>query len=452
MNRELERIIAGIRNGNGPSLVLLFGDDFEVQEACKRITDLIVPASARGFNLERFDGRSAAWGQIQASLDTPPFLPGKKVVWVENSPYFLSREQSRELGGTVVQLWVEGKKDDACELLMELLKVEGWSKEQWEHVQSGSSPGALSELLGSDREAAEQLLAHCRSRGLDFAERRASDGHGLLKLLDQGLPPWVFLLLTASQIDRRTRLYKRFEETGVALYLGLERDRSGRVSRESLTEFINQRLGQAGKTIGLQAREMILVRAGEELRGVQQELEKLLLYVGGEPTISARDVEAIFTDQGAGWVFDLTRSIAHRDAVAALSHLGRLLAQGEHALKVLGTIASDIRKLLAARQLIDRELGGRWKRGMTYQQFQRTVIAGEAPLLTRNPYADYICFQRAENFSLGDLRSFLAQIYDADLRLKSSGNQPRLVMEKLVLNMCLGIRGNRRLVEHRAKA
>jgi len=158
----------------------------------------------------------------------------------------------------------------------------------------------------------------------------------------------------------------------------------------------------------------------------------------------------IFADHGEGWIFDLTRSIAERNAVAALSHLARLMAQGEHPLKLLGTIAGELRRLLTARQLLDGELRKHWKRGLTYQQFQQNVLKDGAPLLTRNPYADYMCLQRANDFSVGELRSYLAGVYDADLRLKSTGSNPRLVMEKLILSMCLGSRKRNRPFEQKA--
>ncbi len=82
------------------------------------------------------------------------------------------------------------------------------------------------------------------------------------------------------------------------------------------------------------------------------------------------------------------------------------------------------------------ELAKIWKRGMSYQQFQQSVLRQGAPLLTRNPYADYMCFQRAELFSLAELRAHMERLCDADYRLKSSGAQPRLVLERLILALC----------------
>ena len=128
MNRSFETFLADIGKGNGPALVLLFGDDLQVQSACKSLIEIVVPPDQREFNLERFDGRSAAWDQIESSLLTPPFLPGKKLVWVESAPYFLSRESKNELGEKIMQLWKDDKKDDAGKLLLNLLAIEGWSQ------------------------------------------------------------------------------------------------------------------------------------------------------------------------------------------------------------------------------------------------------------------------------------------------------------------------------------
>jgi DNA polymerase-3 subunit delta len=205
-----------------------------------------------------------------------------------------------------------------------------------------------------------------------------------------------------------------------------------------VAEFVEQHLREAGKKIEPQAKEMILVRAGEELWAIHQELEKLLLYVGQEPWIRTKDVEESFLDHGEGWVFDLTAAIAERDAARALSHLERLLSQGEHPLKLLGTIASEVRRLLAARQLIEGEMRDRWRKQMTYSQFLATVLQQESPLLTRNPYGDYMSFTKAENFSTHELLRHLEWIYQTDIRLKSTGHSPRMLMERLILEMCQG--------------
>ena len=102
MKVNLESILAGIRKGKPPSLLLLHGDDYQVRSAVQALLDLLVPPESRAFNLERFDGRSASWDQIEASLMTPPFLSGTKTVWIENAPYFASAENKGEMGEKVL--------------------------------------------------------------------------------------------------------------------------------------------------------------------------------------------------------------------------------------------------------------------------------------------------------------------------------------------------------------
>src|SRR5690606_30879499 len=113
-------------------VLLVFGDDFQVAESCRAVVDRLVPVEQRAFNLERFDGRSAPWEQIESSLMTPLFFSGKRLVWVDNAPYFYARGQSGELGEKVLDLWRDGKKEDAAKLLIDLLVVEGWSQDQWD--------------------------------------------------------------------------------------------------------------------------------------------------------------------------------------------------------------------------------------------------------------------------------------------------------------------------------
>lgn len=432
-------MLRDMKEGRGPQVLLVFGEDLRVTQSCGAILDQLVPADQRGFNLERFDGRTANWEEIEASLMTPPFLPGKKLLWVDGATYFYAREQSGELGEKVLDLWRQGNRDDAAKMLLDLMVVEGWTQERWDGLDEAAP---LFSLLGADggedQDAVLALLAHCKSRSMDFARRKGAEANRLGVLLDKGLPEWSFLLLTASQVDRRTRIFKRLEELGAVLQLIVERDKSGRISRDSLLEFVGRQVREAGKNVDSQAREMILARAGDDLRGLQQEVEKLLLFLGDRSTIRAEDVDLMFADRGEGWIFDLTRALGERDAVAALSQLARLIAQGDHPLKILGAVASEARRLLAAHQLLAGDLAKVWRRGMTYTQFQQLAARRGASPPGRSLYGEYMSLQRAERFTLAELTSFMQHLFEADLRLKSSATQGQLVLEKLFLDMCLG--------------
>ena len=439
MKTNLESLLSDIRRKKGPALFLLHGDDFQVHAAAQALLDALVPPENRSFNLERFDGRSASWDQIEAALMTPPFFPGAKLVWIENAPYFSSPESKDEIGEKALKLLGEGRRDEAARVLLERLRLEGWTQERWERMEPRTSAGEIAGLLGDARRETlrdiEALLGFCREQGLTLKQLSGSEQDKLAALADQGLPPWGALLVTAAHVDRRMRQYKKFAEKGNVLDLAVERDRTGKVNRDTLAQWLDRAVRAAGKKIESRAREMILARAGTDIWAFQQELEKLLLYAGDGPGIAAMDVEAIFLDQGEGWIFDLTDALAARDSVGALNQLARLMSQGDHPLKLLGPIAGKVRQLLLARAVIDGERR-RWSKGMTYEQFQQSVLQDGTVTVPGHPYAAYLSFKSAENFAANDLARYLKLITQADIRLKSSVNTPRIVMERLILEMC----------------
>ncbi len=268
------------------------------------------------------------------------------------------------------------------------------------------------------------------------ASGKAEEPDRIAQLLERGLPRGARLLLLAPRADKRGRAYKQLSRQGCVVDLSVERDRSGRIRRESLAAFLEQHLRRARKRIETKAREMVLSRCGNELWTVHQELEKLILHAGDAETVNAADVEDIFTDQSESWVFDLTDALGQRDTLRALVFLRRLMAGGEYPLMMLGAIASHVRRLVSARQLLDRELHDVWRRRMSYAEFQKQVPPDTEGLPTASPYANYLTLQRAEKFTLPELKTFLRLLRDTDARLKSSGHQPQAVMERLILEMC----------------
>ena len=436
MAQDLETLLKALREGGGPAIMLLHGDEFRVRGASRAILNLIAPDADRALGTSVFDGRSAPWDEIEASLMTPSLFVSACTVVVENVPWFAPAERKVDLLDKSLNLWEEGRRDDSGRAFMALLRSEGWTRERWlEAADASELAGTVKDYRAHAREI-QAVWQYCREQNLTPGNPKTDEQGRILQLLERGLPDGCRLLLLAPQVDKRGRGYKQLTRQGCVVDLSVERDRSGRIRRESLAAFLDQRLRRARKRIDPQAREVVLSRCGNELWAVDQEIEKLLLYVGEAETVAVSDVEEIFTDQSESWVFDLTDSLGERDALQALGFLRRLMANGEYPLRVLGAIASQVRRLLSARQLLDHELARVWRQRMSYTEFQQRVPADTEGLPTKSPYANYLTLQRAERFTLPELKGFLRLIQETDERLKSSGHQPQAVMERLILEMC----------------
>jgi len=415
----------------------LFGDDFRVREASKAIRKILTPDADLSVNAERYDGGSCSWDEVEAALMTPSLFATTHTVLVDDAPYFSPTQRKGSLLEKALTLWTEGQRGEGGRAFMAFLSAEGWTPEQWVEADPTVANKLASEH-GVDAREIQAVWQFCREQDLQPGGARFGDQNRLEKLIEKGVPEGAFLIMLAAQVDRRTRLYKKMMQAGCVLDLSIERDRSGRIRRESLGAFLDQQLRRAQKRIEPRAKEMMLARTGDELWAFHQEIEKLVLYVGDAEVIRAEDVEDVFIDQSEGWVFDLTDALGRRDILKALSDLRRLLSNGEHPLRLLGAIASEVRRLLHSRELLDKTFARVWRRGISFQEFQKVVPQDTDGLPTKTPYVNYLTFQRAEKFTLPELETYRGLIQEADARLKSSGHVPQATMERLLIEMCLG--------------
>jgi len=174
---------------------------------------------------------------------------------------------------------------------------------------------------------------------------------------------------------------------------------------------------------------------------VTSEMEKLCLYVGERPLIGVDDVRLVFRDMAESWIFDFTSALAGCQLAQALPLLRGLLAQGEPPLRLLAMVARELRLLLVARECLDDTLAGKWRPELNFSAFQARVLphldaATRESFGNVHPFVLYRRFQDAARVSGNALRRALIRVSDIDLQLKSSRNDPALLLEGFVLDWC----------------
>jgi DNA polymerase-3 subunit delta len=432
---------------------LFVGDPFQTVSAARRLIDVLVPAERRGLNLESYDGRTASIAPILDSLRTPALFRGTKVVWLREPTLFLSGEKRGDVTEALLEAWGEERRDEAAEKLLVLASLAGWTQEQLDSTDFASlAQSAIADFFGAtlnakEREAVAAVHAHSREQNLAVSAFR--DESGLLEdFLSGGLPPGNILVFTASTVDRRKRIFKKVKEAGEVVELTVERERSGALTAESAGALIDQVFGEQGKKIAPAARRLVLQRAGRDPGLLTIELEKLCLYAGERATIDEKDVEASFRDLAESWIFDFTRALAQRQAVSALTLLRSLFEQGDHPLRLLALIARELRMLLLAKDCL-ATLAGSWTRQTQFAVFRDRLF----PRLSEeerqafggvHPFVVYLALQNASGVATAALQRALLRLQELDVKFKSSGSDPRLLLEAFVLDIC----GNQGRMHH----
>ena len=173
------------------------------------------------------------------------------------------------------------------------------------------------------------------------------------------------------------------------------------------------------------ARELVDA-LGADMMMVASELEKLLLYVSGKGRITLGDVETMVLGAKQRTLYELTDAISARDRVRALALLHGLLnssdAGEDAAIGHLYMLARTFRQMLVILEKNVRDSRAIWQ--ALWQGFRMPPFA-----------ADDLIKQARRYKSRRELTRALRLVARADLELRSSPPDKRLVLERLVYEL-----------------
>jgi len=253
--------------------------------------------------------------------------------------------------------------------------------------------GLLSRLRASMKASEKKGRADLRT----FEEK-------LLAYVEDSLPPTARLVfLEPGKLDSKAPLAK-------SPIVKLARKRYpnhvksfDRPAGYELTRWITQRVQQQGGEIERPAATELAAIAGDDLRHVSQEIDKLVLYARGTGPITVDAVRELVADARETSIFDLVDAVGRRDEKRALGLLHHLLDEGSAPAYLMAMITRQVRILLQVKTLVARGV------------VQKDV----ASRLRLHPYVVQKVAGQVRNFSVDQLRRAFERIMEVDLAVKT---------------------------------
>jgi DNA polymerase-3 subunit delta len=227
---------------------------------------------------------------------------------------------------------------------------------------------------------ADQLLMPKRESD---AASRALDA---LEMLFKEPDSQTTIVLIAAPLDKRSRMYKLLVKHAALVECGVIE------TQADAERWIKNRVTAAGAQIDPAGARLLGERSGADIKRLRNDVERLLLYALGQKMISLDDVRQIVGPATLQDDWAMTNAIEAGDGAIALRQLALVLDAGAPPEKVLG------------------QLG--W--------LVRTKFPVIAP---------------------GALRPAIAALFRTDLDLKRSGGDPRILLERLIVELCTWKRG-----------
>ncbi|MDQ5984511.1 MAG: hypothetical protein CSYNP_00206 [Syntrophus sp. SKADARSKE-3] len=448
-----EKALRELEQGKRFPCYLIYGDDeFLVKNVLNKILDKIIPVADRDLNLFTIDGEDVDSDSLCETLLTSPLFPGCKVVVVRRAPFFYSRQTV----GDILQKVRDQLDRDALKAgrdFMTFLAVAGWTLEDlrddgWKKITDDDWYRLVEGEAGQQREQwLPKVIAVCVQHSLKT--RKATDeADQLMKTLAGGLPDGHFLIMTATVIDKRKRLFKTIQEIGrIITFPQIKGDVR---QKAQLMEAAKNLLATAGKSLTDDAWTLLGKKTGFDLQHSMGALEKLMTHAGDRAVITEKDVADLVGKTKEDSIFNLTAALAEKKAAPCLGILNELLFHGAQPLMILAMLARELRFLLQAKILLLHfpPLGGFDSR-MDYNSFSgriypkiKTLIPSAAnqtqgvELAGLHPYVIFNTIKNSGRFSYDALVLCLEQLAEVDVAMKTSAKNPRLLLERFILSVC----------------
>src|SRR5262245_10437502 len=247
---------------------------------------------------------------------------------------------------------------------------------------------------------AERLLKPKRkARGADaVAGNGGEDGEpasDLDALTDyvQSPVPSTTVVLVSSDLDKTRKIGKTIQKHATVVECwGLKNEKNPRfvdfrATARKAEELVRRAVAESGQQIEPAAARLVAERAGVDIVRLRGDLDRLMLYTVGKPKITLADAREIVSAETAQDDWAVTNAIQNRNAGEALRQLALALEAGAVPYMILGQLGWFVRdKLVNADP-------------------RRIPAAVEA-------------------------------LFRTDLDLKSSAGDPRVLLERLVVELC----------------
>ncbi len=473
-------------HGSRPAQVyLIYGEEVLCKAAFKKLLETLVPADRHRFNYEPVDDATGGVYEAIEKLNTFSLLSGPKVVGLLQPRLFDSGPDADRLLRSTRQAHAAGNMSRAAADLLRFMALSNLSFEDLSGANRRQGLRAAAELLNDD-DWLDDILAFCRDSGLVVPPPTDSES-ALCRALEKGFPAGNHLLITTDTIDKRKKLFKMIREFGVVVDCSVptgDRKSDKKIQEAVLLETTNAVLAGSGKSIDRDAFTALQEMTGFNIRAFTGNVEKLVDFVGDRPQITRSDIVAALQRTKKDPVYALTGAVASRNLDDALFYLSTLMSEGLDAMRpeqILVAILNQIRKLLRIKEFTAGSHGSVWFSGCPYKQFTVAVMPVvqqfDAGLVERkqqwqdqlsgadldqslsppkkggkkkkqtatdlsivknpnNPYPVYQLFLSAENYTKQELVQAFEHLSRADLRIKTSGDSRRLILEEVILGIC----------------
>ena len=237
----------------------------------------------------------------------------------------------------------------------------------------------------------------------------------------------LIVIVFSGKIRKNSSLFKFFK----SLPSSLVQSRELRpLKNRPLYAWMAKKFSSQGKSATPEAIKRLEELTGNDLRLINNEMEKLITFSGEKSVIELDDVNQI-----SGWVksffeWEISDSLARADFEQCLHVLSSLFKEGIKPVYILGSVVRFFRDILLAKLLVKEK------------NKDRKAIIKELRPQIQEKFGDFYSakfkefFSWVDTYSMQDLHHILDELEEVDIQIKTTDSNPKTLLETFLFDYC----------------
>lgn len=278
---------------------------------------------------------------------------------------------------------------------------------------SNATVGAIIEFCDSFPFLANKKILIVKNSNVFKTKKAKGNSESSMEiLLDyfSHIPEYIHIIFVeGTELDKRNSVFNYIKNNGLVVEFQYQ-------PKSQLIKWVSKIFKENGKTIEHELSDHLLDNLEPDMQSIYNECMKIIGFSEND-IISADDINKVLTKSLNSKVFDMIDSIGQKNTEDALIKLNDMISLKEPVLKMLVLVARHIRILLQVKLALNE--------GMP-----QNIISQKLGI---NYIYKYI--KQSENFSVSKLKQALVNCSEADIAIKTSGVDERIVLERLIVQI-----------------
>jgi len=262
----------------------------------------------------------------------------------------------------------------------------------------------------------------------------------ILDVIEAGIGADVQFVLSATSLDKRRTAYKRLGKLAkIEVFDKPDTSRAG--WEDAVMGQASRWAREKGITFESGALELLVQMAGDDTRQMENELEKIDLYLGERRRAGLNTVRSLVSMSRAGVIWEIGNAIGMRDLKRALELLGTLVYQGQNPIGILlAAIIPKVRSLLLVKDLVSKH---KLSTG-SYSAFTHSLDGLPSSVTAHlprkkdgtgfNAFPLFLAIGESTRFTLEELNEAFKACLEAKSKLVTTQLDTKLVLERLLIS------------------